>query len=236
MKVQLTYTIILVSVYNTIYLYALQSDHHSKSIYHPSPYKANTVLLTPFPMLFITSPWLVNFIPGSLYFFILFTHFAPTINSSPFWQPPIFFFFNSIHSLHQMTRNRTRGKGSRINSHHLFTTDLCEGKVLIVIVPFIVVDHWFIVFGIIRSSFPAGPNDSRPTLLSCRHRVLWESKAIITTQTNPSTVPAGARHTEWPIKSHPYNWLMLGERKQEMSLSTHFCPHHQIQSLVLYWL
>lgn len=129
----------------------------------------------------------------------------------------LFFFFNSIHSLHQITRNRTRGKGSRINSHHLFTRDLCEGKVLIGIVPFIVVDHWFIVFGIIRSPFPAGPNDSRPTLLSCRHRVLQESKAIITTQTNPSTVPAGARHTEWPIKSHPYNWLML-ERENSKRL------------------
>ena len=56
------------------YLYTLQNDHHDKSSYHPSLHKDIALLLTRFPVLYITSPWLVCFITGSRYFLISFTY------------------------------------------------------------------------------------------------------------------------------------------------------------------
>ena len=63
------------------YLYTLQSDHHSKSSYHPSLHKDIALLLTMFPVLYITSPWLVCFITESLHFLIFFTY--STQSSAP---------------------------------------------------------------------------------------------------------------------------------------------------------
>ena len=63
------------------YLYTLQSDHHSKSSYHPSLHKDIALLLTMFPVLCITSPWLVCFITESLHFLISFTY--STQSSAP---------------------------------------------------------------------------------------------------------------------------------------------------------
>ena len=64
------------------YFYALQNDHHDKSSYHLSLHKDITLLLTIFPVVYITSPWLVCFITDSLYFLIPFTYF--TQSSTPF--------------------------------------------------------------------------------------------------------------------------------------------------------
>ena len=56
------------------YLYTLQNDHHDKSSYHLSLHKDIALLLTRFPVLYNTSPWLVCFITESLYFLISFTY------------------------------------------------------------------------------------------------------------------------------------------------------------------
>ena len=53
-----------------LYLYTLQNDHHDKSSYHLAPYKVIIILLTIFPMLYITSLQLIYFITGSLYLLI----------------------------------------------------------------------------------------------------------------------------------------------------------------------
>ena len=62
--------------------------------YHLSPHKVITILLTIFPVLRITSPWLY-FITGSLYLLIPFTDSAWTQPANPFplWQPPVCFLY-----------------------------------------------------------------------------------------------------------------------------------------------
>lgn len=70
----------LFQMYNIVIqqLNKLQNDNHSKSGYHVSPHKVIRIWLSIFPMLYITSPWLIYFITGSVYFLIPFTHFAHT--------------------------------------------------------------------------------------------------------------------------------------------------------------
>lgn len=70
------------------YLYTLQSDHHSKSSYHLSLHKDIALVLTMFPVLYITSPWLVCFITESLHFSNLsFTYSAQSVPLIR--QPPV---------------------------------------------------------------------------------------------------------------------------------------------------
>ena len=69
------------------HLYTLQNDHHSKFGYCVSPYEVNTIWLI-FPMLYITSPWLIYFISGSLYFLDPFHTFCPAPTPC-LWQPRI---------------------------------------------------------------------------------------------------------------------------------------------------
>ena len=58
------------------HLCTLQIDHCRKSSNHLSLYKVIMVLLTVFPVLYITSLWLIYFITGSLYFLIHFKYFT----------------------------------------------------------------------------------------------------------------------------------------------------------------
>lgn len=64
----------------TWYFYTLQNDHHNKSSYHLSLYKAITVLLIIFPVLYITSPCLNLFCKWKLIPFPCFTHSAITLH------------------------------------------------------------------------------------------------------------------------------------------------------------
>ena len=54
------------------HLNILWYDHYSKSSNHLSSYKFIAVLLTVFPVLYITSPWLMYFLTGSLYLLKIF--------------------------------------------------------------------------------------------------------------------------------------------------------------------
>ena len=72
-------------MYNIViwHLYTLWDDHRKFS-YHLSPFKVITTLLTIFPILYITSPWLIYFITGSLCLLIPFTYFThPPIPCQP---------------------------------------------------------------------------------------------------------------------------------------------------------
>ena len=72
------------------YFYTLQNDHHDKSSYHLSWYKVIKIL-TIFPMLYISSPWLIYFVTGNLYLLISLTDFTHPPHTPPsLWQPPIF--------------------------------------------------------------------------------------------------------------------------------------------------
>ena len=57
------------------HLYTLEIDHYDESSNNQSPYKIITILLTILSGLYITSPWLIYFITGSLYLWIPFTYF-----------------------------------------------------------------------------------------------------------------------------------------------------------------
>ena len=51
--------------YNLVFSISIH-DYQNKSSYHLSPYRISTVLLTIFPMLYISSLWLTYFVTGSL--------------------------------------------------------------------------------------------------------------------------------------------------------------------------
>lgn len=75
--------------------YTLQNVHHAKCSSHVSPYTVITLLLTIFPMLYITV--LTYFIMGSLYLFILSTFFThPCVSASPLWQPTVLCIYQSV--------------------------------------------------------------------------------------------------------------------------------------------
>ena len=78
-EVELTYNIILVSniEHNDSTLVYISRWSSHKSSCHLSPYTVNTILLTTFPMIYLTFPWCFYFITGSLYFWIPFTHSLP---------------------------------------------------------------------------------------------------------------------------------------------------------------
>ena len=59
---------------DSIFVY-IAKDHHNQSSYYLSP--KLILLLTIFPMLHITSPWLIYFISGSFYLLIPITQFVP---------------------------------------------------------------------------------------------------------------------------------------------------------------
>ena len=81
-EVWLTYNIILVSgIQHMIWQFCiLHSAHHSKQSCHLSPYKVITVLLTIFPMLYFSSPWLIC----SLYLLIPFAY-SVHLPTPPLW-------------------------------------------------------------------------------------------------------------------------------------------------------
>ena len=73
-----------------------------------------------------------------------------------------------------------------------------------------------------------------PDAVASLSAVAGRSKAINrTTLTDPSTSPAGAR-----LADDRWNYTLRTESsgEQKVHLPTHFRPHHQIQSLLLYWL
>ena len=72
-------------MYNIViwYFHILQNAHHDKFSYHLSPYKGITLLLTIFPMLYISSPWLIYFVTESVYLLISLTYVAHSPTSSP---------------------------------------------------------------------------------------------------------------------------------------------------------
>lgn len=78
-EVELTYNIILVSdvEHNDSTLVYISRWPSHKSSCHLSPYTVNTILLTTFPMIYLTFPWCFYSITGSLYFWIPFTHSLP---------------------------------------------------------------------------------------------------------------------------------------------------------------
>ena len=78
-EVELTYNSILVSdiEHNDSTLVYISRWSSHKSSCHLSPYTVNTILLTTFPMIYLTFPWCFYFITGSLYFWIPFTHSLP---------------------------------------------------------------------------------------------------------------------------------------------------------------
>ena len=68
-----------------LYYYIWQNDHPNKSSYHLSSYKDVAILFTTFPMLYISSQWLICFVTGSLYLLIsltYFTHWVPSVITS----------------------------------------------------------------------------------------------------------------------------------------------------------
>lgn len=110
-EVELTYNIIFVSdiEHNDSTLVYISRWSSHKSSCHLSPYTVNTILLTTFPMIYLTFLWCFYFITGSLYFWIPFIHSPPQPHSF-LWQPPIcspclwvwvsswfFFFFLILH-------------------------------------------------------------------------------------------------------------------------------------------
>ena len=64
-------------MHNTVIwsFYTLQNDRH-KSSSHLSPYRVITMSLIIFPVLYILSPWLIDFVIGSLYLLIFLTYFT----------------------------------------------------------------------------------------------------------------------------------------------------------------
>ena len=68
------------------YLCTLQNNHHDQYSYYVSPYKVITILLTVFPMLYISLMWFIYFVIGSLYLLISFSY-SP--QPPPFRQPPV---------------------------------------------------------------------------------------------------------------------------------------------------
>ena len=72
-------------VYNRVVwlLYTLLGEHHSFG-YNLSTYKANTILLTLFSMLYFTSPWLIYFISVGWYSMILQPHLQSCVPSPPY--------------------------------------------------------------------------------------------------------------------------------------------------------
>ena len=78
-ELELTYNIILVpdTEYNDSTWAYVSRWSSQKSGCHLSPYTVNTLLLTTFPIIYLTFPWCFYFITGSLYFWIPFTHSLP---------------------------------------------------------------------------------------------------------------------------------------------------------------
>lgn len=72
----LDYNILLQHLY-TLY------DHHHKFSNHLSPYKIIIILLAFFPMLYITSLYLLYFLNGSLYLLLRFTFFTHSPTTLP---------------------------------------------------------------------------------------------------------------------------------------------------------
>lgn len=101
------------------HLCALWNDSHSKSSYHLSPYTVYMILLSIFPMLYITVAWLI------LYLQVYTSWFPSPILPPPLRQPPICFLpLTQPFISNRWLGIRTRGNGCRINSHHLFTEAL----------------------------------------------------------------------------------------------------------------
>ena len=59
------------------HFYTLRNEHGNRSGYHVLPYKDTTELLTVFPTLYISYPWLIYFATRSLYLIIFLTYFFP---------------------------------------------------------------------------------------------------------------------------------------------------------------
>ena len=57
-----------------------QNDHQDKYNYSMSPYKGISYLLSAFPVLYISFPWLIHFASGSSYLLISLTYFFPHPN------------------------------------------------------------------------------------------------------------------------------------------------------------
>ena len=80
-------------------LHTWQNAHHDMSSCCLSPYKVNTILLTVFPILYITSPQFThcyttfgpfrNCITGNVYILIPFTRFSLLPKPSLLWKPPV---------------------------------------------------------------------------------------------------------------------------------------------------
>ena len=66
---------------------SIYNDHHNNFSYQLSPYKDIT-LLTIFPMLYISSLWLIYFVARSLYLLTSFTYFIH-LSTSLFQQWPV---------------------------------------------------------------------------------------------------------------------------------------------------
>ena len=64
--------------------------------HHLSLNNVNTILLTIFLMLKFSSPWLIPFITGSLYFLIFFTYFVHSPLTSLLANTSLFFVFKSL--------------------------------------------------------------------------------------------------------------------------------------------
>ena len=86
----MTYSIILVQVYNTVitHLYELQSDHLAKSTTRLTPHRVITILLTKFPTRCFPFLWLF-FISGNLYLLVSSSFLTHPFNPPPIWQPSI---------------------------------------------------------------------------------------------------------------------------------------------------
>ena len=69
-----------------LYLYTFLNDHYNMSHCHLSPYK--DTVLTIFPTLYTSYPWIIYFVTGSLYLLISLICFSPS-PLFPLWQPPI---------------------------------------------------------------------------------------------------------------------------------------------------
>ena len=79
------------------HLNSLWDDHHNQFSYHLSPFKVITILLTVFPILYSTSPWLIynwNFV-----FLNLFYLFPSSPHSPLSWQSPVWFLYLWIFSV-----------------------------------------------------------------------------------------------------------------------------------------